>query len=68
MTNQIGGTHYGQNDPIQFAKDNFTNEELKGFYRVNIIKYIARYDKKNGLEDLKKADHYLRMLMELEEK
>lgn len=39
-----------------------------GFYDGTIIKYIARYRHKNGLEDLKKARWYLDRLIELEEK
>ena len=30
----------------------------------NIVKYITRYEDKNGLEDLRKAEKYLHMLME----
>ena len=30
-----------------------------GFYKGNIIKYILRANKKNGLEDYKKARQYL---------
>ena len=37
------------------------------FLEGNIIKYIARYKNKNGLEDLAKARHYLDMLIEREE-
>lgn len=62
---QIGGTHYGSNDTIQFARDNFPPEQLEGFFRINVIKYVDRYDRKNGVEDLKKAQHYLQMLIEL---
>ena len=66
VTNQqIGGTHYTKNDPIQFAKDNYPPEHLEGFYRINVDKYMARYDKKNGTEDIKKAKHYIEMLLEL---
>ena len=40
--------------------ENFlTPEELKGFYKGNVIKYILRSDKKNGTEDLNKALKYL---------
>lgn len=35
-----------------------------GFYKGNIIKYILRANKKNGLEDLKKARQYLDWLIE----
>ena len=33
---------------------------------ANIIKYILRADKKNGMEDFKKAKKYIEMLLELE--
>ena len=32
----------------------------------NIVKYITRYKQKNGVEDLRKAEFYLRMLIERE--
>lgn len=35
-----------------------------GFYKGNIIKYILRANKKNGLEDYKKAKQYLDWLIE----
>lgn len=31
---------------------------------ANVVKYCARYRRKNGLEDLKKARHYLDMEIE----
>lgn len=34
-----------------------------GFHDGNIIKYVARYRYKNGLEDLKKAQWYLNRLI-----
>ena len=60
--------HYHSNgiDVIGFAKAQFSDEELKGFYRINAIKYLTRYDKKGTPEDdLQKADFYLRKLIEL---
>lgn len=37
------------------------------FFRGNIIKYIMRHDRKNGLEDLRKARVYLdRMIADAE--
>ena len=41
-----------------------TDEELKGFYMGNSLKYILRHPKKNGLEDLKKARKNLDWLIE----
>lgn len=44
--------------------------ELKGMaasYWCNIVKYILRFQRKNGVEDLKKARYYLEKLIEEEE-
>lgn len=43
--------------------------ELKGMsasYWCNIVKYILRFQRKNGVEDLKKARYYLDKLIEEE--
>lgn len=37
-----------------------------GFHEGNVIKYIARWRKKGGLKDLKKAKWYIERLIELE--
>jgi hypothetical protein len=60
--------HYHKNgiDVIGFAELHYSKEELKGFYRINIIKYVDRYDTKGGLKSLEKAEFYLKKLMELE--
>lgn len=41
---------------------------VEGYYTGNVIKYICRWKKKNGLEDLKKARVYLNWLIDYEEK
>lgn len=51
-------------DTIAFAKANFSREQVEGFMRINAVKYIQRYDKKNGAEDIRKAIVYLNMLLE----
>lgn len=38
-----------------------------GYFVGNILKYVCRYSKKNGLEDLKKAQWYLNKLIESKE-
>lgn len=43
-------------------------EGIEGYYTGNIIKYVCRWKKKNGLEDLKKARQYLDWLIEKVEK
>lgn len=62
-------THYHKNgiDVIGFAEAQFSKEEQKGFHRINAIKYITRYDRKNGVEDLNKAKFYIDKLIEMEE-
>ena len=37
---------------------------VEAVYAGNVIKYVWRYKGKNGLEDLKKAKHYLEWLIE----
>lgn len=45
----------------------FITQNNLDFLRGNIIKYIMRYDKKGGLDDLKKAKVYLEKLIAYEE-
>lgn len=45
-------------EPIRFICENNLN-----FFQGNLIKYILRYDAKNGLEDLEKAQRYLTMFI-----
>lgn len=61
--------HYHKNgiDVIGFAQMQLPPEQLKGFCRVNVLKYVTRYDRKNGVQDLEKARFYIDKLIELEE-
>lgn len=63
LEHQEGGSHYKKMaiQPIDFIYFNDIP-----FIEGNIIKYILRHRKKNGLEDLKKAKHYLEILIEKE--
>lgn len=38
-------------------------EAFRGFLKGNIMKYVFRYEAKNGIEDLKKAQWYLNRLV-----
>jgi Protein of unknwon function (DUF3310) len=69
MENVIKPQHYhkGGIDVITFGQKKFDKAELKGFYRMNVLKYVTRYDQKNGVEDLQKAKFYLEKLIELEQ-
>lgn len=53
---QIAGNHYQTTDKYQLW-DLFADIELN-FFLANAVKYIYRCKNKNGLEDLKKAQHY----------
>ena len=60
---QVGGDHY-KDKPIQPIEYIFMNK--LGFCEGNIIKYVSRWREKGGIEDLRKAEHYLQKLIELE--
>jgi len=63
LDEQTGGNHYKDLaiQPIEYiTKNNLT------FSQGNVIKYVTRYKKKNGAEDLKKAIHMLQMMLDLE--
>ena len=63
---QVGGDHYRQKtiQPWTAMESWMTAEEFEGYLRGNVIKYIARYKDKNGIEDVYKARHYLERLTE----
>jgi hypothetical protein len=60
---QHGGSHY-KDMPIQPVE--FCHANGIGFIEGGVIKYVCRWRKKNGIEDLKKARHFLDVLIELE--
>lgn len=59
---QHGGDHYKTKaiEPWDFIAANNL-----GFFEGNILKYISRWQDKNGVEDLLKARHYLDKLIEI---
>lgn len=58
--------HYvkGGLECIQVIKAQLTPEQYEGYLYGNVIKYMWRWKEKNGLEDLRKAAHYLMWLQE----
>ena len=57
-------THYtGEVECIEAIKSSMSNERFKGYIKGNIIKYIWRYERKNGAEDLLKAQWYVNRLV-----
>jgi hypothetical protein len=57
---QVGGNHYKNMaiQPIEYIMQNNL-----GYCEANIVKYVSRWKDKNGLEDLKKARHYIDILI-----
>lgn len=57
--------HYqGKIECIDAIEASMTYENFIGYLRGNIIKYNWRYKNKNGVEDLRKAEWYLKKLIE----
>lgn len=61
---QEGGNHY-KDFPIQPVV--FITRNNLGYCEGNVVKYITRWQKKGGLADLRKARHYIDLLIEMEE-
>jgi|TARA_R100001591_G_scaffold96210_2_gene102056 hypothetical protein len=61
LQEQVGGKHY-YSMKIQPAE--FINENKLLFAEGNAIKYICRHSVKGKEEDIKKAIHYLEMILE----
>lgn len=62
---QIGGTHYKSlpdgYQPIQIAMKLGLDAA-----QFSILKYLLRYKRKNGAEDVKKLIHFAQFILELE--
>ena len=65
---QIGGEHYRSKtiQPWDAMQAWMTPEQFEGFLWGNIVKYIARWKDKGGVEDLRKARHYMDKLIEVQ--
>ena len=63
LDKQVAGSHYKDLtiQPVEFIHANNL-----GFCEGNVVKYVTRWRDKNGVADLKKAIHYLELLIELE--
>jgi len=65
LETQVDGDHYRKYviQPTEFIIRNQIP-----FAEANVIKYVVRWRDKGGLSDLRKAQHYLDMIIELETK
>ncbi len=59
-------TYYGHDSDVIECID-YIQSHAFDFLEGNVIKYLTRYEQKNGVEDLKKARWYLNKLIEREE-
>jgi hypothetical protein len=62
---KINPVHYkiGGIETIDYIEAKLTREQFIGYLVGNVVKYVSRFEYKNGLEDLKKADWYLNRLI-----
>ena len=63
LDKQVAGNHY-KDLPIQPVE--YIHANAMGYLEGNVVKYVSRWRKKNGIADLEKAKHYIELLIELE--
>jgi hypothetical protein len=61
--------HYNQSgiECIQAIEASMSKDQFCGYLKGNVQKYIWRYEDKNKIEDLKKAQWYLNKLIKIYE-
>lgn len=68
MTNNVNNpAHYtaGSIERIDAIQASMTKQQFQSYCKGNIMKYVWRYEHKNGVEDLEKAQWYLDRLINL---
>lgn len=60
---QEGGNHYKdlKIQPVEYIHANGLD-----YFQGNVVKYVTRHKTKNGAQDIRKAIHYLQMILELQ--
>ena len=63
LKEQVGGSHYKSMaiQPVEFCQKN-----KLGMIESSVIKYMCRHKSKGGKQDLEKAIHLIRILIEME--
>lgn len=59
---QVGGTHY---QAAEIQPWDFIIANGLGYLEGCIVKYVTRWQRKDGIQDLAKAQHYLEKLIEV---
>ena len=65
MVNRPHHYNKGKIEAIEAIRESMEPEQFKGYLKGNILKYVWRYEYKNGIEDLRKAEWYLKKLIEV---
>ena len=55
---QIGGSHYKK---MKIQPYEFISKNNLSFFQGNVVKYVCRYQRKGGAEDIKKIIHYCQL-------
>ena len=58
---QVGGNHYKEDYPFCQPLEFFSKNNIS-FTKANVCKYVLRHDRKDGIQDLMKAKHYLEVI------
>lgn len=63
LDKQVGGDHYraGGIQPAEYIHANGLD-----FFQGNVVKYTTRHKSKGGAADIRKAIHYLEMILEMQ--
>lgn len=63
LNRQEGGNHY---EDLAIQPVEYIHRNGIGYCEGSVIKYVTRWRNKNGVEDLRKARHFLDLLIEME--
>lgn len=71
MSDPINPRHYTSQDSseidcLRAALAMLGTERMRGYHAGNVLKYLWRWDRKNGVEDLRKAMRHIEFLVRLE--
>jgi hypothetical protein len=63
LDKQEGGGHYKQMkiQPVEYICENNIP-----YCEANVIKYVSRHREKNGAQDIRKAIHYLELILQMQ--
>ena len=63
LKDQVGGDHYSK---LKIQPAEYCHANAIPFIEGSVIKYVTRWRDKGGINDLRKAKHFIELLIELE--